>query len=76
VRPEYANRLIQVEYKKATEQFKPFNSFHEALAVLLEEYTELQAEIFKKPDEWDVEKIIEEAAQVGAMALRLLTDCC
>lgn len=67
--------LIVEEYKRAIKEYKPFNSAHEAYAVLLEEVDEL----------WDTVKITQqfssrpmmmkkEAIQVGAMALRFLVD--
>ena len=68
-----AIKLILDEYAFASIKFSEFNSQHEGYAVLKEEVDEL----------WDSIKgnvalnlTRKEAAQVGAMALRFLTDCC
>jgi len=68
-----AAQLILDEYSSALIRFGKFNSQHEGYAVLKEEVDEL----------WDNIKgnvapnlTKKEAAQVGAMALRFLTDCC
>ena len=65
--------LICQEFSAATADYGKFHSRHEAWAVLREEVDEL----------WDVIKangtnaeLKEEAVQVGAMAFRLLVDCC
>ena len=65
-------QAIRAEYKRATYKFSAFASTHEGWAVLREEVDEL----------WDVVKnngdcdaLRREAIQVGAMALRFLTDC-
>lgn len=68
-----AMELICQEFSDSTCDQGEFHSRHEAWAVLREEVDEL----------WDVIKangtnreLKEEAVQVGAMALRLLVDCC
>jgi hypothetical protein len=46
LKPETANQ-IRLEMESITEKYqKPFNSVHEGLAVLREEYVELENEIF------------------------------
>lgn len=62
------------EYAMACANHKTFNSAHEGYAVLLEEMDELKAEIWKKKENRDMDKMRCEAVQVGAMALRFLTD--
>lgn len=74
--PEEAIKEIIIEYGRATEQNGPFNSLHEGYAILLEEMDELWSEIKMKPENRSMKCIREEAIQVGAMALRLLIDCC
>lgn len=74
--PETALNLISVEYKNAIQNHSPFNSAHEGYAVILEELDELKAEIWKKNKQRDMDKLRAEAVQVGAMALRFLTDIC
>lgn len=66
-----ALKLISDEYDSAVKKFPPFNNQHEGFAVIKEELDEL----------WDRVKnnapfcAGEEAIQVGAMAVRFLTDC-
>ncbi len=62
------------EADRAREIYPIFSSLHEGYGVLLEEVTELQAEIFKKKP--NLKKIKKEAIQVGAMAIRIIQDCC
>ena len=65
---------ILKEYAFASGKFGSFASAHEGIAVLREEYLELEREVFKKnPDDKLLEK---EAIQVAAMALRFLIDVC
>lgn len=64
-------KIIQ-EYKRAASKFGTFNSAHEGIAILREEYRELEDEVF-----WGTKsKMEKEAIQVGAMAIRFLVDCC
>jgi len=67
-----ALQLISDEYSRAVQLFPRFNSRHEGYAVLLEEVDELWDAI--KSKDGDGNDFLE-AIQVGAMALRLLTDC-
>jgi hypothetical protein len=71
-----AQDLIFEEYKRAVVNHPSLHSAHEGFAVLLEEMDELKAEIWKKKDQRDKNNMRREAAQVGAMALRFLTDIC
>ena len=68
--------LIAQEYDRAIGEHKPFNSAHEGYAVIKEEYDELWDEIKKKAAKRDPKKLQEEAAQLGAMALRFIVDIC
>ncbi len=61
-----------VEAHDAATKFPPFNSAHEGLAVILEEYEELKAEVFKK--QYDMVNMRKEALHLGAMALRFIHD--
>ena len=73
-RIEYVLGLVHAELVRATENFGTFSSMHEGIAVLREEYLELEQEIFKKnPNNSDV---MIEAIQVAAMATRMVLDCC
>jgi len=64
------------EYTMAVACHKKFNSAHEGYAVLLEEMDELKEQVWKKKEGRDMDKMRREAVQVGAMALRFLTDTC
>lgn len=68
--------LVIKELKSAVSRYAPMNSAHEGYAVLLEEMDELKAEVWKSPKNRDMQAMTEEATQVGAMALRFLTDVC
>lgn len=71
--PEIAQMLIE-EYAGATNKFGSFQTKHEGIAVILEEFEELKAEVFKKHS--DIDKMRREATQVGAMAMRFIYDIC
>lgn len=65
---------IGEEAVRADEIFPSFNSPHEGLAVIWEEFEELKAEVFKKQSESNYEAMRKEAIQLGAMALRFIYD--
>ena len=81
---------IKAEMESIPEKYqKPFNSVHEGLAVLREEYVELENEIFfggKKaikialtpsyttPEQIWKDNIRKEAIQVAAMAARIIQE--
>ncbi len=67
-----AMSLIMHEHDRAIHEYERFNSPHEGFAVLLEEADELWDEVKKKKR--DPERMRKEAVQVGAMAMRFLTD--
>ena len=64
---------IYIELNAATAKFGKFNSHHEGWAVLREEVDELWDAI---KENGTVDEIRAEAVQVGAMAMRLILDCC
>ena len=72
MKPGEALAEIQNEYQKAVKKFPKFNSKHEGYAVLKEEVDELWDNVKGNVAE-NLTK--EEAIQVGAMAMRFLTDC-
>lgn len=72
-----ANEII-AEAHRAGKLFAPMNSPHEAMAVILEEYTEYQLEVFKhntsKPDRDTRPRQREELIQLAAMCMRAILD--
>lgn len=72
--------LIRKEMESIPEKYqKPFNSLHEGLAVLREEYVELEDEIFFGEKRTETikrhkERVREEAVQVAAMACRIIQE--
>ena len=67
-----AIQSILVEFKKAESKFPEFRSEHEGYGVLLEEVDELWDEIRNNKRPGAEERMREEAAQVGAMALKFI----
>lgn len=61
---------VHEELDRATKQYGPINSPHEAYGIILEELDEMWDEIKAN----DNEKAREEAIQVAAMAIRFLVD--
>lgn len=59
------NKQMDDELNRAVSIHGGFNSLHEGIAVIREEYLELEAEIFKKKPE--AERVKSEALQVAAM---------
>ena len=63
---------VKREIDRSEEKYGPFHSLHEGLAVLREEYQELEQEIF-----WDYQRngntdnVRREALQVAAAAMRI-----
>lgn len=68
----YDNAMWDIlqEAKRARGKFAPFNSSHEGYAVILEELDEMWDEIKAN----DIPRSVEEAVQVGAMALRYVAE--
>ena len=70
-----ALQLIAREYIVATQQHPTgMRSAHEGYAVLKEEVDELWDEVKKKQSLRSQDKLMNEAVQCGAMALRFLVD--
>lgn len=66
---------IENEHGRAISRYPKFNSPHEGLAVIQEEFEELKAEVFLNHSKRDKERMRKEAIQLGAMALRFIIDC-
>jgi hypothetical protein len=60
--------MVAKELERANSKFPQFNSEHEGIAVIREEYLELEAEIFHGT----VLSTRDEAVQLAAMACKLL----
>jgi len=63
--------LILKELEEARRKWPEFNSYHEGYAILLEEVDELWEEI---KGGQDPDKLLREAIQVAAMAMRFIED--
>ena len=64
------------EVSEATKNWPPFNSAHEAYAVLLEEVDELKEHVWTHQRARNLEAMRKEAIQVAAMAIRFATEVC
>jgi hypothetical protein len=63
-------KMAADELEKAQAKFGPMASPHEGIAVIREEYLEMEREVF-----WGTRKRMrEEAVQLAAMAIRFLVD--
>lgn len=67
---------VQAEVKSATANWPPFNSAHEAFAVLDEERDELWTHVKTNQKRRDLEAMKKEAIQVAAMAIRFAAEVC
>lgn len=64
------------EVMLAKEKWPPFNSAHEAFAILLEEVDELKAHVWTNQKRRDLDEMRKEAIQVAAMAIRFALEVC
>ena len=60
------------ELETALERFDTFNSPHEGLAVIWEEFEELKAHVWENTGQSDA--AMQEAIQIAAMAMRYVLD--
>lgn len=70
---QFASEVLE-ELGRATEVFGPFNSAHEAYAVILEEVDEFWEQVRLKKTHRDSEKMRRELIQIAAMACRASID--
>ena len=71
-----AIKCIEAEYLRASSKFGKFASPYEVIGIIREEYLELENEVFNKKSDINHFGMRKEAIQLGAMALRILIDCC
>jgi hypothetical protein len=82
ISPEDYKRLLEAaminvmkEVQRAKELFPSmFINQHEAIAVIREEYLELEQECFKNQRKYDLQAQRKEAKQLAAMAIRLMIE--
>jgi len=67
---------VEIELNSATEAFGSFASPHEGLAIIREEYKELEAEVFKQFNVRTKSNMAKEACQIAAMAICFMIDLC
>ena len=67
--------LVAQELADAREGHARINSLHEGFAVILEEVDEFKAEVWKKRSKRDLNNVLIELVQIGAMAQRVAEDC-
>jgi len=60
---------VAERYQKACDRNGPYKSIHEGIGVILEEYKELEEEVFKKQPDW--ERVYDEALDLAATAIRM-----
>lgn len=60
---------VAERYHKACERHGAYKSIHEGIGVILEEYKELEEEVFKKQPDW--ERVYDEALDLAATAIRM-----
>ena len=65
---------IKSEAKEAQSRYPAFNSPHEGLAVIQEEFEELKAEVFKNHNSRRTDLMRNEAKQLAAMAVRFMAE--
>lgn len=70
---QFGSEVIE-ELSRATSDFSPFNSAHEAYAVMLEELDEFWEQVRLKKAYRDSDKMRQELIQIAAMACRASID--
>jgi hypothetical protein len=65
---------VQHELNSARMKFQEFPTAHHGIAVIHEEFTELQTEVYAR--NFDKAAARKEAIQIAAMAIRFVEDIC
>jgi len=71
-----ALRDVESELDNAMKNWPPMNSAHEGYGVIAEEFRELEAIVFQKQKNRNLEDLRKEAKQVAAMAIRFMIEIC
>jgi hypothetical protein len=66
--------LVKKELKTAREKYGSMGSLHEAYSVILEELDEFWIQVKKKAKDRDMQNVLEELVQIGAMAQKTAED--
>lgn len=61
-------------FDDAVQRFHPYNSAHEGIAVIREEYLELEHEVFKRERSRDPHVLRAEAIDIAVTAIRFVVD--
>lgn len=69
-------RAVVKEIKRARRKLPRYQSAHEAIAILEEEFLELRAEVYKRHSKRDYAKMEAEACQVATVAILFMMDIC
>jgi hypothetical protein len=70
-----ALELVKREYDRAVDMHPKFNSPHEGLAVITDQFRDLESQVFMPYSQRDPAEMQKEAIQVAAMAIRFIIDC-
>ena len=62
---------VKNEIDRGEDKFGPFHSLHEGIAILREEFLELENEVFWRSDKEKTDSVRSEAIQVAAVATRI-----
>lgn len=66
---------MMAEFERARKLFGPFENGHEAIAVIREEYLEIEKFVFgKNQTEEEVENALKECTQLAAMAMAFAVE--
>ncbi len=67
---------VNKEHDYVVANFGEFHSAHEGLAIIREEYRELEDEVFVNQKYRSMKEMRKEALQLATMALRFIVDVC
>ncbi len=66
--------MVKQELESVRRKVQPFNSFHEALGILWEEFSEFRDEVFKKERKRDKDNMLRELVQIAGICERISED--